>query len=99
MKMTGANLIRQAGLSAMVAGSIFTVVGLIHPPNVVSSVTTSMWTFVHLLTIVMAFFGLLGIAGIYARQVEKAGWMEIGRAHVSTPVTFLYLVCRLLLEK
>ena len=77
MKMTGANLIRQAGLSAMVAGSIFTVVGLIHPPNVVSSVTTSMWTFVHLLTIVMAFFGLLGIAGIYARQVEKAGWMGL----------------------
>ena len=24
---------------------------------------------------------------------------EIGRAHVWTPVTFLYLVCRLLLEK
>ena len=77
MNMTGANLIRQAGLSAMVAGSIFTVVGLIHPPNVVSSVNTSMWTFVHLLTIVMAFFGLLGIAGIYARQVEKAGWMGL----------------------
>src|ERR1700737_2558149 len=77
MKMTGANLIRQAGLSAMVAGSIFTVVGLIHPPNVVSSVTTSTWTFVHLLTIVMAFCGLLGIAGIYARQVEKAGWMGL----------------------
>src|SRR5207249_6045642 len=32
------------------------------------------WTVVHLLRIVMAFFGLLGIAGIYARQVEKAGW-------------------------
>ena len=26
-------------------------------------------------------------------------WGEIGRAHVWTPVTFLYLVCRLLLEK
>src|SRR6266576_3892424 len=77
MKMTASNLLRGAGLSAMVAGSIFTVVGLIHPPNVLSSVTTSTWTFVHLLTIVMAFFGLLGIAGIYARQVEKAGWMGL----------------------
>ena len=77
MKMTAANLIRQAGLSAMVAGSIFTVVGLIHPPHLVSSLTTSMWIFVHLLTIVMAFFGLLGIAGIYARQVERAGWMGL----------------------
>ena len=26
-------------------------------------------------------------------------WAKIGRAHVWTPVTFLYLVCRLLLEK
>jgi hypothetical protein len=77
MKMTVSNLMRGAGLSAMVAGGIFTVVGLIHPPNVVSSVTTSTWTFVHLLTIVMALFGLLGIAGIYARQVEKAGWMSL----------------------
>jgi hypothetical protein len=77
MKTTASSLIRGAGLSAMVAGLIFTVVGLIHPPQIVSSVTTSTWTFVHLSTIVMAFFGLLGVAGIYARQVEKAGWMGL----------------------
>src|ERR1051326_2616900 len=77
MKITASNVMRCAGLSAVVAGLIFSVVGLIHPPNVVSSVTTSTWTFVHLLTIVMAFFGLLGIAGIYARQVDKAGWMGL----------------------
>jgi hypothetical protein len=29
------------------------------------------------LTIAMSFFGLLGIAGIYARQVGKAGWMGL----------------------
>ena len=45
--------------------------------SIVSSVTTPRWTIVHLLTIVMAFFGLLGIAGIYARQVDKAGWMGL----------------------
>ena len=77
MKITASNLIRGAGLSAMVAGSIFAIVGLIHPPQVVSSVTTSAWTIVHLLTIVMAVFGLLGIAGIYAKQLEKAGWMGL----------------------
>src|ERR1051326_5247020 len=77
MKITASNVIRCAGLSAVVAGLIFTVVGLIHPPQIVASVTTSTWTFVHLLTIVMAFFGLLGIAGIYARQVDKAGWMGL----------------------
>jgi hypothetical protein len=77
MKITTSSLLRGAGVAAMVAGLIFTVVGLIHPLQIVSSVTTSRWTIVHLLTIVMAFLGLLGIAGIYARQVEKAGWMGL----------------------
>ena len=37
MKITASNLIRSAGLSAMVAGLIFSVVGLIHPPQIVAS--------------------------------------------------------------
>jgi hypothetical protein len=61
----------------MVAGIIFAVVGLIHPPQLVSSVTTVTWTIVHSLTTAMSFFGLLGIAGIYARQVEAAGWLGL----------------------
>src|SRR6266567_7822059 len=77
MKITASNLLRGAGLSAMAAGSIFSVVGLIHPAQIVSSVTTSTWTVVHLLTIAMSFFGLLGIAGIYARQAKVAGWFGL----------------------
>ena len=77
MKITASNLLRGAGLSAMAAGSIFSVVGLIHPAQIVSSVTTSTWTVVHLLTIAMSFFGLLGIAGIYARQMKVAGWFGL----------------------
>ena len=77
MKIRTSNLIRWAGLSAIGAGLIFAVVGLIHPPQVLSSVTTGTWTVLHVLTIAMSFFGLLGIAGIYARQAEKAGWMGL----------------------
>src|SRR5438132_12090487 len=77
MKIAASNLLRGAGLSAMMAGIIFAVVGLIHPPQIVSSVTTSTWTIVHLLTIAMSFFGLLGIAGIYARQVKVSGWVGL----------------------
>jgi hypothetical protein len=77
MKITSSSLISGAGVAATVAGLIFAVVGLIHPAQTVASVTTSRWTIVHLLTIVMAFFGLFGIAGIYARQVAKAGWMGL----------------------
>lgn len=74
MNQRASNLLRWAGLSAMVAGIIFAIVGLIHPPQTVASVTTSTWTIVHVLTIAMSFFGLLGIAGLYARQAHVAGW-------------------------
>jgi hypothetical protein len=77
MKITASNIIRGAGLSAMVAGISFVVVGLLHPPQVLSSVTTGTWLVVHLLTIAVTFFGLLGIAGLYARQVEETGWFGL----------------------
>ena len=77
MKTTTSNLIRLAGLSAMVAGILFLVVQMIHPPQTLSAVTTSAWATVHYLTIAMCLFGLLGITGIYARQVEKSGWLGL----------------------
>jgi hypothetical protein len=77
MKTTASNLMRWAGVSAMVAGLIFSVVGLIHPAHTLAALITSTWTIVHSLTIAMSFFGLLGIAGIYARQVEQAGWLGL----------------------
>jgi len=75
MKITASRLIRWAGLSAMVAGISFVLVGLLHPAQVLSSVTTGTWLAVHLLTLAVTFFGLLGIAGLYARQVEETGWL------------------------
>ena len=41
MQPTATNLIRWAGLSAMVAGIIFAGIQPIHPPDVLSSVTTT----------------------------------------------------------
>jgi len=73
MKLTASNLIRWAGLSALVAGMLYMAVGLFHPPNVVSSVTTTQWAIVHALAIAMSFFGLLGMTGLYARQVKESG--------------------------
>ncbi|AJY74197.1 hypothetical protein [Paenibacillus beijingensis] len=77
MKITASNLIRWAGLSAVVAGILFVVIQMIHPPEILSSVTTGAWAIVHYLTIAMSLFGLLGIAGIYARQVKEAGWLGL----------------------
>ena len=72
--MNTRNLIRWAGVSAMVAGMCFVVVGLFNPPNVLSSVTTTRWAITHSLATAMSVFGLLGMMGLYARQVEAAGW-------------------------
>jgi hypothetical protein len=73
MKLTASNLIRWAGLAAMVAGISYILVGMFHPPNVVSAVPTTQWAIVHTLAIAMSFFGLLGMTGIYARQVKESG--------------------------
>src|SRR5918995_6790870 len=77
MKLTASSLIRWAGLSALVAGICFVVLGLLHPPNVLSSVTTTQWAVVHSLALAMSFFGLLGMMGLYARQVKEAGWLGL----------------------
>src|SRR3546814_1688846 len=49
----------------------------------------------------IAAFVLLFVSGSGAREAYAymAGLVQIGRAHVGTPVTNAHLVCRLLLEK
>jgi hypothetical protein len=77
VKITAATLTRLAGLSAVVAGLCFIVVGIFHPVNVPASVTTATWINVHIFATAMGFFGLFGLAGLYARQAEKAGWIGL----------------------
>lgn len=77
MKITASKLIRWAGLAAMLSGFLFIVIQTIHPADTLSSVITEQWAIVHYLGITMCLLGLLGIAGIYARQVEEAGWLGL----------------------
>ncbi|MBW5448233.1 hypothetical protein GE107_19480 [Cohnella sp. CFH 77786] len=77
MKITASYLIRWAGLAALLAGVLFIVIQLIHPLENLSSVTTRTWAIVHSMTITMSIFALLGIAGIYARQLKEAGWLGL----------------------
>lgn len=74
MKITASTLSRWSGLAAMLAGLCYVLVGLFHPLNELASVTTSTWAFVHVLACIMAFAGILGLTGIYARQAEEVGW-------------------------
>jgi hypothetical protein len=77
MKITASILMRLAGLSAILAGLCFIVIGMFHPVNVPASVTTATWVNVHIFATALGFFGLFGMAGLYARQAEKAGWLGL----------------------
>jgi hypothetical protein len=72
MKVTTPKLIRWAGLSAMVAGIIFTAIQPTHPPF-----NTSTFIIITALKTSISIFGLLGITGLYARQVEETGWLGL----------------------
>jgi hypothetical protein len=75
-KITAATLMRLAGLSAMIAGLCFIVIGMFHPVNEPSAINAT-WVNVHIFATALGFFGLLGMAGLYARQVEESGWLGL----------------------
>jgi hypothetical protein len=76
-KITASTLMRLAGLSAILAGLCFIVIGMFHPVNVPESVTTATWVNVHIFATALGFFGLFGMAGLYAKQAEKSGWLGL----------------------
>lgn len=75
--MNSRNLIRWTGAAAVLAGIIFAGIQPIHPPDVLASVTTSTWTIITSLKAVMCLLFLIGITGLYARQVKEAGWLGL----------------------
>jgi hypothetical protein len=77
MKLTSTHLYRYAGISAIVAGLIFAGIQPIHPPDILSSVTTAKWAFIITLKLAMCFLFLIGITGIYIRQATETGWLGL----------------------
>ena len=77
MTITPAQLIRFSGLAALTAGLIFAGIQPIHPPDVVSSVGGSAWPVITILKSVMCVLMLIGVTGIYARQVTRVGWLGL----------------------
>jgi len=67
-------LLRVSGLAAMGAGLIFAGIQPVHPADVVGSVTTSPWAIILSLKFVMCLLMLVGITGIYLRQLGRIGW-------------------------
>ncbi|MBI1279217.1 MAG: hypothetical protein GC179_13910 [Anaerolineaceae bacterium] len=59
------------------AGVFFAAIQPIHPPDVLSSVTTTTWAILMPLKVTMCLLFLVGITGIYAKQVKAAGWLGL----------------------
>jgi hypothetical protein len=74
---TASQLIRWAGLAAVMAGIIFVGIQPIHPPDELASVTTTAWAIITPVKTAMCLLFLLGIVGLYARQVNKIGWLGL----------------------
>jgi len=77
MNVTRSGLLRAAGLAAVVAGLLFVVIQPVHPHDTLESVTTNTWALVHYATLVMTILFIVGIGGIYLRQVEETGWLGL----------------------
>jgi hypothetical protein len=75
--MNASNLFRWSGLSVMAAGILFIVIQLIHPSDVLSSVSTDRWVIVHCLGILMSVLAIFGVTGLYVRQATAAGWLGL----------------------
>ncbi len=76
-KVTASVLMRLAGASAVLAGLSIIIMGMFHPVNVPEAVTTATWMNVHIVATAMGFFGLFGMAGLYAHQSEESGWLGL----------------------
>ncbi|MFD2655137.1 hypothetical protein [Gracilibacillus thailandensis] len=76
-RITKTGLIRWAGLFAILAGILYIVIQFIHPADNISSVNSDSWVMVACLTVAMSIFNLIGIIGIYSRQVEESGWLGL----------------------
>ena len=73
MTITTTRPTRAAGICAAMAGLIFIAVQIKHPPMDVHTVTTTQWVVRSTAKAVMAVLALIGITGMYLRQVRQTG--------------------------
>lgn len=76
--MLTTNLIRWSGLLAILGGILFPVAAFIHPNGEdLAAVNMPNWVPAHLLGFVSVMLMHLSLIGLYARQVEQAGWLGL----------------------
>jgi len=79
MSITPSTLTRGAAVAAALAGALYIVIQFIHPADVVGSLSTQRWAAVHILSFSEAVLALIGVTGLYLRQVRQFGvWGLLG---------------------
>lgn len=73
MSITTSALTRTAAIAAALSGLIYIVIQFVHPADVIASVVTQTWVVVHIFSFAMAVLAMIGLAGIYLRQVRQFG--------------------------
>lgn len=76
-KITTKKLIRWSGLATILAGSIYAGIQPIHPPDFLPSVTTPAWAVIMPIKLLMCLLFMLGLTGIYAKQIEETGGLGL----------------------
>ena len=76
-KIITTKLFRWSGLAAMLAGSIYAGIQPIHPPDFLPSVTTTAWAIIMPFKVLMCLLFMLGLTGIYTKQIEEVGWLGL----------------------
>src|SRR5215208_1460585 len=78
MKMSTAKLIRWSGLISILAGVLYALGALLHPVGEdLAAYTSPKWVPAHQVYWVSAMHMLFSLVGLYARQVEKTGWLGL----------------------
>jgi hypothetical protein len=71
--LTTTKLMRAAGVCALLAGVLFILPQFLHPEDEVASVTTTRWAVAHTVNMAMGILALIGVTGLYLRQVRETG--------------------------
>jgi hypothetical protein len=92
MTITTTTLSRAAGLAAVVAGLLFIAVQIKHPHQDIDLVTTTEWQVRYSMKVAMASLSLIGITGMYLRQVTQAGVLGLV-GYVLFAANYVVLLC------
>jgi hypothetical protein len=78
MKMSSTSLVHWSGLASVLAAILFTVTAFLHPAGQdLTAHANPNWMLAHQIGLASIMLMQLGLVGLYARQVEKTGWLGL----------------------